>query len=129
MLVNHSNHKNQMNHSSDDNNNLTWHDFEKVDIRVGTIIQVEVFAEAKKPAYKLHVDFGILGIKKTSAQITVLYSTKELIGKQVVAVVNFPAKQIANIKSECLILGALGDNKEITLLSLDKGVENGLRIG
>lgn len=110
-------------------NNLSWHEFERVDIRVGTIIQAEVFAEAKKPAYKLHIDFGPLGIKKTSAQITVLYSTEELIGKQVVAVVNFPPKQIANIQSECLILGAIGDNKEITLLSLDKGVENGLRIG
>jgi len=110
-------------------NNLSWTDFEKVDIRTGTIIQAEVFAEAKKPAYKLHIDFGPLGIKKTSAQITVLYSTEELIGKQVVAVVNFPPKQIANIQSECLILGALGHNKEITLLSLDQGTENGLRIG
>jgi tRNA-binding protein len=109
--------------------NLSWHDFEKVDIRTGTIVQAEVFAEAKKPAYKLHIDFGPLGIKKTSAQITVLYSTEELIGKQVVAVVNFPDKQIANIQSECLILGALGDNKEITLLTLDKAVKNGLRIG
>lgn len=115
-----------MNHSSD---NLTWNEFERVDIRVGTIIQAEVFAEAKKPAYKLHIDFGLLGIKKTSAQITVLYSTEELIGKKVVAVVNFPPKQIANIQSECLILGALGDNKEITLLTMDKEVENGLRIG
>jgi tRNA-binding protein len=115
-----------MNHSSD---NLSWHDFEKVDIRVGTIVQAEVFQEAKKSAYKLHIDFGSLGIKKTSAQITVLYSTEELIGKQVVAVVNFPPKQIANIQSECLILGALGDNKEITLLTTDKVVENGLRIG
>ena len=114
---------------SDLTNNLSWSDFEKVDIRVGTIVQAEVFAEAKKPAYKLHIDFGALGIKKTSAQITVLYSTEELIGKQVVAVVNFPPKQIANIQSECLILGALGYNKEITLLALDKGVENGLRIG
>ena len=110
-------------------NNLSWHDFEKVDIRVGTIVLAEVFAEAKKPAYKLHIDFGPLGIKKTSAQITVLYSTEDLIGKQVVAVVNFPPKQIANIQSECLILGAVGENKEITLLSLDKGVENGLKVG
>lgn len=114
---------------SETTNNLSWYDFEKVDIRVGTIIHAEVFSEAKNPAYKLHIDFGVLGIKKTSAQITVLYSTEELIGKQVVAVVNFPPKQIANIQSECLILGALGDNKEITLLALDKGVENGLRIG
>lgn len=110
-------------------NNLSWHEFERVDIRVGTIIQAEIFAEAKKPAYKLHIDFGPLGIKKTSAQITVLYSTEELIGKKVVAVVNFPPKQIANIQSECLILGALGDNKEITLLTLDKEVKDGLRIG
>lgn len=114
---------------SESSNNLSWHDFEKVDIRVGTIVLAEAFTEAKKPAYKLHIDFGTLGIKKTSAQITVLYSTEELIGKQVVAVVNFPPKQIANIQSECLILGALGDNKQITLLSLDKEVENGLRIG
>lgn len=110
-------------------NNLSWEDFEKVDIRTGTIVQAEVFQEAKKPAYKLHIDFGVLGIKKTSAQITVLYSTAELIGKQVVAVVNFPPKQIANIQSECLILGALGENKDITLLTLDKGAENGLKIG
>jgi tRNA-binding protein len=114
---------------SEATNNLSWHEFERVDIRVGSIIQAEVFAEAKKPAYKLHIDFGPLGIKKTSAQITVLYSTEELIGKKVVAVVNFPSKQIANIQSECLILGALGDNKEITLLTLDKDAENGLRIG
>ncbi len=112
-----------------ENNNLSWSEFERVDIRVGTIIQAEVFTEAKKPAYKLHIDFGALGIKKTSAQITVLYSTEELIGKQVVAVVNFPPKQIANIQSECLILGAIGDNKEITLLTTDKEVVNGLRIG
>lgn len=118
-----------MNLNTDKNTNLSWAEFERVDIRVGTIIQAEVFEEAKKPAYKLHIDFGELGIKKTSAQITVLYSTEELIGKQVVAVVNFPSKQIANIQSECLILGALGEDKEITLLSLDKGVENGLRIG
>lgn len=116
-----------MNTSSD--NNLSWHDFEKVDIRVGTIIQATVFDEAKKPAYKLHIDFGSLGIKKTSAQITVLYSTEELIGKQVVAVVNFPPKQIATIQSECLILGTIGNNGEITLLTVDKDVENGLRIG
>ena len=114
---------------SEATNNLSWQDFEKVDIRVGTIVQAEVFQEAKKPAYKLHIDFGSLGIKKTSAQITILYSSEELIGKQVVAVVNFPPKQIANIQSECLILGAIGDNKETTLLSLDRGVENGLRIG
>jgi tRNA-binding protein len=110
-------------------NNLSWNEFERVDMRVGTIVQAKVFEEAKKSAYKLHIDFGELGIKKTSAQITVLYSTEELIGKQVVAVVNFPNKQIANIQSECLILGALGDDEAITLLTLDKDVRNGLRIG
>ena len=109
-------------------NSLTWHDFEKVDIRVGTIVQAEVFAEAKKPAYKLHIDFGAMGIKKTSAQITVLYSTEELVGKQVVAVVNFPPKQIANMLSECLLLGAV-DGSDVTLLSTERPVKNGLRIG
>lgn len=114
---------------SEATNNLSWHDFKNVDIPVGTIVQADVFQEAKKPAFKLHIDFDVLGIKKTSAKITILYSPVQLLGKQVVAVVNFPPKQISNIQSECLILGAIGDNKEITLLSLDRGVENGLRIG
>ncbi len=107
---------------------LTWDEFMKVDIRVGTIVSAEVFKEARKPAYKLVIDFGSLGIRKSSAQITRLYAPEELIGKQVVAVVNFPPKQIATIRSECLVLGAVNGD-EVTLLSADKPVANGLRIG
>lgn len=107
---------------------ITWNDFEKVDLRIGTIISAEVFIEARKPAYILMIDFGELGIKKSSAQITEKYIPSELIGKQIVAVVNFPSKQIANIKSECLVLGSLGD-KEVTLLVSDNKVKNGLKIG
>ncbi len=107
---------------------ITWNDFSKVEMRVGTILSAEVFKEAKKPAYKLTIDFGAYGIKKTSAQITVLYSTEEIIGKQVVAVINFPPKQIANILSECLLLSAV-EGEAVTLLSADKPVKNGLRVG
>ena len=112
-----------------ENNSLTWNDFEKVEIRIGTILSADVFEEVKNPAYKLHIDFGEFGIKKTSAQITKLYTTDELIGKQIVAVINFPKKQIANIMSECLVLGGLGNDKEVTLLSTDKPIKNGTRIG
>jgi len=108
---------------------ITWDDFTKIDIRIGTIIEAEIFSEVRNPAYKLMIDFGDLDVKKSSAQITVLYEVEELIGKQVVCVVNFPPKQIANIKSECLVLGAVGENKEVTLLSVDKSVTNGLKIG
>lgn len=108
--------------------NLTWQEFSQVEMRVGTILTASPFPEAHNPSYILTIDFGELGIKKSSAQITDLYSTNELIDKQVVAVVNFPKKQIANIQSECLVLGALGDNKEATLLSTDKPVKNGMRI-
>lgn len=107
---------------------ITWNDFEKVEMRVGTILTAEVFEEARNPAYKITIDFGELGIRKTSAQITKLYQPDEIIGKQVIAVVNFPTKQIANIQSECLLLGAV-DGSEVTLLSADKPVKNGLRIG
>ncbi|MCT8340850.1 tRNA-binding protein [Flavobacteriaceae bacterium TK19130] len=107
---------------------LTWEDFEKVDMRVGTIVEVHNFPEAKKPAFQLHIDFGSdLGIKKTSAQITSLYEKEELIGTQVVAVINFPKKQIANFMSECLVLGAVNGD-EITLLQPNKPTANGLRI-
>ena len=109
-------------------NNLTWQDFEKVEMRVGTILTAIDFPEARNPSFILTIDFGEFGIKKSSAQITDLYSTSELIGKQVVAVINFPKKQIANIQSECLVLGAVGENKEVTLLSSDKPVKNGMRI-
>jgi tRNA-binding protein len=107
---------------------IQWSDFTKLEMRVGTIIGAEVFKEAKKPAYKLTVDFGDYGIKRSSAQITRLYKAEELTGKQVIAVINFPTKQIATLQSECLIMGAV-DGDEVTLLSTDKPVRNGLRIG
>ena len=108
---------------------ITWDDFEKIDVRAGTITEVKDFPKAKKPAYQLTVDFGDIGIKKSSAQITQLYSKDELIGKQVVAVVNFPPKQIANFLSECLVLGIYTDKKEVVLLTPDKKVENGWKMG
>ena len=107
---------------------IDWSDFSKIEIRIGTIRSAEIFREAKKPAYKIVVDFGNCGTRKTSAQITKLYSTAEIIGKQVVAVVNFPPKQIANIQSECLILGIV-NHEEVVLLVPDKPVINGLRVG
>ncbi len=109
--------------------NLTWQEFEKVEMRVGTILAATEFPEARNPSYILTIDFGDFGIKKSSAQITDLYSTQDLIGKQIIAVTNFPNKQIATIQSECLVLGAVGEKKEVTLLSTDKPVKNGLRIG
>ncbi|WP_234734651.1 tRNA-binding protein [Tellurirhabdus bombi] len=107
---------------------LTWDDFEKVDIRTGTIVAVADFPKARNPAYQLTIDFGELGTKKSSAQITKLYTPEELIGKQIVAVVNFPPKQIANFISECLVLGVVGADKEVTLLLPDRETPNGLRI-
>ncbi len=108
---------------------LTWEEFEKVEMRVGTILEVHDFPKAKNPAWQLTIDFGELGIKKSSAQITQLYPAKEeLVGKQVIAVVNFPPKQIANFISECLVLGVVGEGKEVTLLQPERPVENGLRI-
>lgn len=108
--------------------NLSWSDFEKVEIRVGTILEANDFPEARNPSYRLVIDFGEeLGLKKSSAQITSLYSKDELLGKQIVAVVNFPKKQIANLMSECLVLGAV-NGKDVTLLRPDQKVENGLRI-
>lgn len=111
-----------------ENNTIDWGHFEKIDMRVGTILEAEIFKEAKKPAYKVLIDFGELGIKKSSAQITKLYMPEDLIGKQVIAVVNFPEKQIANIKSQCLILGVINED-EVTLLTPTKQVKNGLKIG
>lgn len=109
---------------------ISWYDFEKVEMRVGTIIAVADFPKANKPAYQLTIDFGAeLGIKKTSAQITKQYSKEELLQKQIVAVVNFPKKQIADFMSECLVLGSIGEENNIVLLSSDKPVENGLRVG
>ncbi len=107
---------------------LTWQDFEKIEILVGTIIAAEDFPKAKNPAYQLTIDFGDFGVKKSSAQITKLYKKEDLLGKQVVAVTNFPPKQIANFISECLVLGVVGDEKEVTLLQPERQVPNGLRI-
>lgn len=104
---------------------LSWKEFEKVEMRVGTIIEVNDFPKARNPAYKIKIDFGEFGIKNSSAQITNLYKKKDILGKQVIAVVNFPPKQIANFISECLVLGALGNDKNVTLISPSLRVENG----
>ncbi len=108
---------------------INWGDFEKIDIRSGTILEVTEFPKAKKPAYQLKIDFGPLGIKQSSAQITHHYTPESLQGKQVVAVVNFPPKQIANFFSECLVLGVYDSNNQVILLEPDKAVANGQRIG
>lgn len=109
---------------------ISWKDFEKIEMRVGTIIDVDDFPEARKPAFRLRIDFGPeIGARKTSAQITHRYTKEDLQGRQVIAVVNFPKKQIANFMSECLVLGAVGPGNEIVLLHPDFQVENGLRIG
>ena len=108
---------------------ITWDDFDKVDIRTGTIISASDFPEARKPAYKLEINFGDdIGIKKSSAQITDIYSREELIGRQVIAVVNFPPKQIGPFMSECLVLGAADENGEIVLLSTERITPNGVKI-
>ena len=109
---------------------ITWDDFEKVDIRVGTVIKAEVNDKAKKPAYKMEIDFGELGIKRSSAQITQLYKPEELIGKQVIAVINFPPKTIAHFSSEVLVLGVIQgkDEQDIILLQPERKAINGKRI-
>ncbi len=110
-------------------NLISWNDFEKVEMRVGTVIKTEPFHKANKLSYKIWIDFGEnIGIKKTSAQVTVCYKPNELIGKQVIAVVNFPPKQIANFMSECLLLGAV-NGKEVIILQPERQVKNGTQIG
>ena len=108
---------------------ISWEDFEKLDIRTGTILSATDFPKARNPSYQLEIDFGDLGIKNSSAQITDLYKKEDLIGKQIIAIVNFPKKQIANFFSECLILGVIGEDKEVTILSSTLPVKNGLSIG
>ncbi len=109
-------------------NELSWQDFAKVDMRVGTIIEVNDFPEVRKPAYQLKIDFGKeIGIRKTSAQITKRYTKEDLQGKQTIAVINFPKKQIANFMSECLLLGAV-NNDEVTIIQPEAKIPNGLKI-
>ena len=107
---------------------VSFSDFEKLDLRVGTVIAVEDFPEAKNPAFKLKIDFGSFGVKQSSAQITQLYKKKDLVGTQVVCVVNFPAKSVAGFKSECLVLGAVLPDKKVVLLKPESKAENGARI-
>lgn len=108
---------------------ITWADFEKIDIRIGTIIEARDFPKAKKPAYQLVVDFGELGKKNSSAQITAHYSIADLVGRQVIAVVNFSPRQIANFISECLVLGIYDENNDVVLLAPERNLSNGLKIG
>jgi tRNA-binding protein len=108
---------------------IDWDDFARVELRVGTIVEVEDFPEARKPAWKLTVDFGPeIGLKKSSAQITHLYGKDELIGKQVLGVVNFPPKQIGPVRSECLITGFIRDDGAVVLAVPDEPVANGLKL-
>ena len=108
---------------------IDWADFEKVDIRVGTILEVSDFPEARRSAYRLKIDFGPdLGIKKSSAQITDLYSKSDLLGKQVLAVVNFPPKQVGPFMSECLVTGLYRSDGSVVLATVDKDIPNGAKL-
>jgi tRNA-binding protein len=107
---------------------ITWQDFEKVELRVGTVLEVEDFPKAKKPAYKLRIDFGEYGSLWSSAQITKHYTKDELVGRQVVCVINFPEKQIANFKSQCLVTGFADANGDIVLTSVERQVPNGSKL-
>lgn len=107
---------------------ITWHDFEKVELRAGTVLEVLDFPEARKPAYKLRVDFGEFGTCWSSAQITKHYSKEELIGRQIIGVTNFPKKQIANFMSEFLVTGFADENGDIVLSAIDKPVPNGSKL-
>jgi tRNA-binding protein len=108
---------------------LAWSDFEKVDLRVGRVVRAEPFPEARKPAYKLWIDFGALGQKQSSAQITDHYRADDLVGRQVVCVVNFPPKRIGPFVSEVLVLGAYTNGHQVILLRPDRDVESGSQIG
>ena len=108
---------------------ISWADFEKVEMRAGTIIEVNDFPKARKPAFKLKIDFGELGIKNSSAQITKFYNKEDLLNRKVIAVVNFPPKQIADFISECLVLGVYDENKDVILLAPERDVTNGMKVG
>jgi tRNA-binding protein len=108
---------------------ITWAEFEQVELRVGTVLEVEDFPEARKPAYKLKVDFGEFGVKRSSAQVKHLYSKEELTGRQVVGVINFPPKQIANFFSEALITGFYLPSGEVVLAQPERKVPNGAKLG
>ena len=108
---------------------ISWDDFEKIDMRVGTIVEVTDFPKAKNPSYQIKIDFGELGIRRSSAQITSLYTKDQLTGKQIIAVVNFPPKKIADFYSECLVLGIYSTDKEVVLLEPERAVGNGRKIG
>lgn len=107
---------------------IAWNDFEKIELRVGTILQVDDFPEARKPAYKLTIDFGEFGIKKSSAQITKHYKKEDLIGRQIVGVINFPPKQIGPFISECLTTGFADENGDIVLTEPERKVPNGSKM-
>jgi tRNA-binding protein len=107
---------------------ITWPEFEKVELRAGTILEVLDFPEARKPAYKLKVDFGELGIKWSSAQITKHYTKEELLGRQILGVVNFPEKQIANFMSQFLVTGLADANGDIVLTTVERLVPNGNKL-
>lgn len=109
---------------------ISWQEFEQVELRAGTIIKAEPFSEARKPAYRLEVDFGPeIGVRKSSAQITAHYAPDELVGRQVVGVVNFPVKQIGPMRSECLVTGFYREDGSVVLCVPDKGVPNGAKLG
>ncbi|MCX2475474.1 tRNA-binding protein [Pedobacter sp. MC2016-05] len=107
---------------------ITWEDFEKVDLRVGTVLEALEFPEARRPAYKLRVDFGEIGIKTSSAQITKHYTLAELPGRQIVGIINFPKKQIGKFMSEFLVTGFADENGDIVLTSVDRKVPNGSKL-
>jgi tRNA-binding protein len=108
---------------------ISWTDFEKLDIRLGTVLTAESFDGLKKPAFKLTIDFGALGILRSSAQLTVHYTPTDLVGRQVIAVVNFPPKQIRNFFSECLVLGVYDEEGGVVLLQPQKPAANGSKVG
>lgn len=107
---------------------IEWNDFERVDLRAGTVVRVEPFPEARKPAYKVWIDFGPLGVKKSSAQITALYTMEELVGTQVIAVTNFPPRQVGPFMSEVLITGFIREDGSVVLARPDKSIPNGSKL-